>query len=232
MLIFEWLYQKIGYFVHIFILESADRYIVRFDNHMSKQGKQYIKKAYILAMKIHYGQYRGDGVTSYFTHCLDVGNYISVELGIKNNWEINASALLHDTVEDGDISIDTIKKIFGSVVAHWTDLMTKTENKATYIPRMLRAKIIEVFILKLSDRVVNLRTLGMKAEPEFQIRQINETIEIFLPMADLLIDLIAKSEKWQNRKYIGLHIKAALENQILSFRAEFGDRIISITDDH
>lgn len=228
---FRWLYQKVAYIIHIFILGSADRYVVRFTEYMPESDKVHIVKAYCLAFKLHYGQYRGDGVTSYFSHCLDLGNFISVELGIKNDWKINVAALIHDTVEDGNILIEKIARMFGTIVANWTRLMTKGEgykkDHSSYITNIREAMIIELLILKLGDRIVNLRTLGMKNDPKFQIKQINETIQDYLPLAELLINLMYMSEEWKDRVYVGFHIITALENQILSFRHEYGDSIIN-----
>lgn len=208
------------------------RFLVRFHGYINDLvALKKIEEAYRLAKEAHRGQYRGDGVTHYFHHVRHVADIISCELGLKHDWKMIVAALLHDAVEDTFVTIEMIRERFGETVAYWVELLTKGEeykkDKSSYVRQLLESLCIEVLIIKLSDRLANLRTLGMKPKEEFQVRQINETILEYLPLADILIDLIANSEEWSSHAYVGVHLKSALEAQIASFRAEYGDRIIA-----
>lgn len=214
----------------IVVMPGSKRFLVRFQNDITNPGElEKIEDSYIFAKESHRGQYRGDGVTHYFHHLSDTADIISVELGLKFDWRLIVLAWLHDIVENCQVTLDEIEARWGSTVRLWLDLLSKGEeykkDKESYIRRMRECGIIEVIICKLSDRLANLRTLGMVPNEEFQIKQINETIRDYLPLADLLISMIADSDKWRPRIYVGIHLKSAIETQITSFRAEYGDHI-------
>lgn len=212
------------------VLRGWQRYLVRFAGYMSEEDRAKIGLAYRMGKEGHRGQYRGDGVTYYFKHCRDLGDMISCELGLKYDWQINVVPFIHDMVEDLEhVSLDLIQEIFGSRVRYWVDLLTKGEgykkDKASYTRRLRESREISAIILKLADRVVNLRTLGMVPNENFQVKQINETVDYYLDLADSLMELIKDSAEWANRIYVGIHLKAELETQIASYRAEYGNRI-------
>lgn len=151
-----------------------------------------VKKAYELAAKVHEGQKRLSG-EPYIMHPLSVA-LILVRLGMDDASII--AAMLHDTVEDTDLTNDEIKKEFGDTVAELVDgvtkigrvpLQTKEEQQAENIRKMLIAmsRDIRVIIIKLADRLHNMRTLMYK--PEQRRRDIAlETIEIYAPIAHRL----------------------------------------------
>ena len=151
-----------------------------------------VKKAYELAAKVHEGQKRLSG-EPYIMHPLSVA-LILARLGMDDASII--AAMLHDTVEDTDLTNDEIKKEFGDTVAELVDgvtkigrvpLQTKEEQKAENIRKMLIAmsRDIRVIIIKLADRLHNMRTLMYK--PEQRRRDIAlETIEIYAPIAHRL----------------------------------------------
>ena len=151
-----------------------------------------VKKAYELAAKVHEGQKRLSG-EPYIMHPLSVA-LILARLGMDDASII--AAMLHDTVEDTDLTNDEIKKEFGDTVAELVDgvtkigrvpLQTKEEQQAENIRKMLIAmsRDIRVIIIKLADRLHNMRTLMCK--PEQRRRDIAlETIEIYAPIAHRL----------------------------------------------
>ena len=128
-----------------------------------------VKKAYELAAKVHEGQKRLSG-EPYIMHPLSVA-LILARLGMDDASII--AAMLHDTVEDTDLTNDEIKKEFGDTVAELVDgvtkigrvpLQTKEEQQAENIRKMLIAmsRDIRVIIIKLADRLHNMRTLMYK----------------------------------------------------------------------
>ena len=151
-----------------------------------------VKKAYELAAKVHEGQKRLSG-EPYIMHPLSVA-LILARLGMDDASII--AAMLHDTVEDTDLTNDEIKKEFGDTVAELVDgvtkigrvpLQTKEEQQAENFRKIFvaMAKDIRVIIIKLADRLHNMRTLMYK--PEQRRRDIAlETIEIYAPIAHRL----------------------------------------------
>ena len=151
-----------------------------------------IKKAYEIASNAHAGQVRLSG-EPYIMHPLSVA-VILASLGMDEASII--AAILHDTVEDTAITHDEVKKEFGETIADLVDgvtkigkvpLQTKEEQQAENIRKMLMAmsKDIRVIIIKLADRLHNMRTLMFK--PEQRRREIaRETGEIYAPIAHRL----------------------------------------------
>ncbi|MDO5125933.1 MAG: bifunctional (p)ppGpp synthetase/guanosine-3',5'-bis(diphosphate) 3'-pyrophosphohydrolase [Ruminococcus sp.] len=158
--------------------------------------KQYdlskIVSAYELAEKYHHGQKRESG-EPYITHPLAVA-YILLELGIDT--DTICSALLHDVVEDTECTLDELQKSFGTDVAmlvngvtklKQVETFTKDEQKAENIRKILLAmsEDIRVIIIKLADRLHNMRTL--KYCKESKRRTIaHETMNIYAPIAHRL----------------------------------------------
>lgn len=151
-----------------------------------------IRKAYEYADKAHKAQIRATG-EPYIIHPLAVA-YILAEL--EMNAEGIIAALLHDVVEDTEYTIDDIKILFGKEVAFLVDGVTKlsqfhyknkedqqTENFRKMFLAM--AQDIRVVIIKLADRLHNMRTLGVFRK-EKQERISRETMEIYAPLAHRL----------------------------------------------
>lgn len=151
-----------------------------------------IKKAYSLAREAHSGQKRRSG-EPYIMHPVAVAK-ILFKLGMDNDCIVGA--LLHDVVEDTEYSIDFIKKEFGDDVALLVDgvtklgqipLSTREEVQAENIRKMFIAmnEDIRVIIIKLCDRLHNMRTLDHM--PEYKQREKSlETLEIYAPIAHRL----------------------------------------------
>ena len=159
-----------------------------------------ITSAYEYAQSKHAGQLRESG-EPYITHPIAVAQ-ILVELGMDT--DTICAALLHDVVEDTDASLDVLKKNFGQDVANLVDGVTKLnqvalfsreEQQAENIRKMLlfMSKDIRVIIIKLSDRLHNMRTLGFRSEQKR--REVSlETMNIFVPLANRLGIIKMKEE--------------------------------------
>ena len=161
-----------------------------------QSGKIYeeekIEKAYRLADKAHAGQLRQSG-EPYISHPLAVAE-ILVGLGMDS--DCICAALLHDVVEDTDITLDLLQKQFGHDVAVMVDgvtkikklsLASKEEKQSENVRKMLLAmsEDIRVIIIKLADRLHNIRTLDFKSEDR-QREIALETMEIYAPIAHRL----------------------------------------------
>ena len=151
-----------------------------------------IKRAYKLADEAHEGQLRSSG-EKYITHPLSVA---SILLDYHMDTDTICSALLHDVVEDTDTSLEDIRKDFGEDVAILVDgvtkigqvpLNTKEEQQAENIRKILMAmsKDIRVIIIKLADRLHNMRTLYARP-PHKQRKTSLETMNFYAPIAHRL----------------------------------------------
>lgn len=151
-----------------------------------------VKKAYERCVKAHEGQKRRSS-EDYYIHPFNVSKII-VSLGLDS--ESIAASLLHDVVEDTETTIDDIKKEFGEEVALLVDGVTKIgrlnfsskeQQQAESLRKMLIAmgKDIRVIIIKLADRLHNMRTLD--AMPDQKQRDVSvETLEVYAPIAHRL----------------------------------------------
>lgn len=159
-----------------------------------------IDKAYNLAEDVHSAQLRYSG-QPYIIHPIAVAN-ILLDFGMDAQ-SIEA-ALLHDTVEDTDVTLEQLKREFGDEVAALVDgvtklgkvpLATKEEFQAENIRKMLLAmyRDIRVIIIKLADRLHNMRTLDYMA-PQKRRDIALETLEIYAPIAHRLGIRAAKEE--------------------------------------
>ena len=172
--------------------ECFDALIARVSKSYSEEELANVKKAYDLASNAHEGQKRLSG-EPYIMHPLNVAIILS-KLGMDDASVI--AAILHDTVEDTKMTYNDVKSAFGETVADLVEgvtkigkvpLQTKEEQQAENIRKMLLAmsRDIRVIIIKLADRLHNMRTLMFK--PEQRRREIAlETIEIYAPIAHRL----------------------------------------------
>ncbi len=146
--------------------------------------------AYEVAEKYHEGQKRKSG-DPYITHPVAVATILA-EMGMTGS--ILAAALLHDTVEDTDYSLESVTKEFSEEIAMLVDGVTKLD-KVTYgdaapaetVRKMVVAmsRDIRVLLIKLADRLHNARTWRY-VSPESSSRKAKETLEIFAPLAHRL----------------------------------------------
>ncbi len=163
----------------------------------TKKESDRIKKAVALATKAHEGQFRKTG-EPYIVHPLAVKKILE-EWGMDEDTII--AGVLHDTVEDTSLTLNDIKQEFGEPVAFLVDGVTKLSTARngmrdidTYLPatkdNFLRLMIalgddIRVLIIKLADRLHNLRTLSA-LPPDKQKKIAKESLEVFAPLADRL----------------------------------------------
>ncbi|MEU6802590.1 RelA/SpoT family protein [Streptomyces neyagawaensis] len=149
-----------------------------------------LRRAYVLAESSHRGQMRKSG-EPYITHPLAV-TLILAELGAETT-TLTAS-LLHDTVEDTDVTLDQVREEFGEEVRYLVDGVTKLEKvdygaaaESETFRKMLVAtgNDVRVMSIKLADRLHNMRTLGVM-RPEKQERIAKVTRDVLIPLAERL----------------------------------------------
>lgn len=151
-----------------------------------------IRSAYELARVNHQGQKRNSG-EDYIIHPLHVA-MILADMNMDSATII--AGLLHDTIEDTSVTYEDIEKKFGKEIAELVDGVTKlkklnykskAEKQAENIRKMVlaMAKDIRVIIVKLADRLHNMRTLEYMTEAK-KIEKATETLEIYAPIADRL----------------------------------------------
>lgn len=161
-----------------------------------------IRKAYEFAKHAHEGQFRKSG-EPYIHHLIEVC-YILSELNCGPSTLV--AGLLHDVVEDTDISIQVIEKEFGSDVATIVESLTKIQRmklshrkEEDFVAEdhkkifLGMAKDVRVIVIKLADRLHNMRTLS-SLKPERQYALANETLKVFVPIAHRLGINTVKSE--------------------------------------
>ena len=159
-----------------------------------------IRKAYDYAYRKHFSQKRITG-DDYITHPLNVAWILT---DVNADSEAVAAALLHDTIEDSDSTYDEIKDLFGENVAKIVDGVTKinrlnfnsdSEQMAANQRKILvgLSSDVRVLIVKLADRLHNMRTLYVLSEAK-QKRKAKETLEILTPVAHRLGMYKLKSE--------------------------------------
>jgi len=168
-----------------------------------------IKAAYDLAAEAHSKQIRKSGIP-YITHPIAVARIALVELGLKTNPVM--AALLHDVVEDTEYTVDDIRRFFGEDVAYLVAVLTKNSDGNYKVSKQIDNfqhmldsinYDIRALLIKLSDRMHNMRTLGSML-PDKQMKITSETDYFYAPLANRL----------------GLYdIKSELENLSLRWRS-------------
>lgn len=150
-----------------------------------------INRAYVFAIKAHGSQKRASG-DPYFSHPLEVAGILT---GYRLDAATIATALLHDVVEDTVATIDELERSFGPEVARLVDGVTKLtqielqsdhSKQAENFRKLLLAmsEDIRVLLVKLADRLHNMRTLSFIKKPDKRKRIATETMEIFSPLAE------------------------------------------------
>lgn len=180
---------------------SLETMLRRVKKYIINEDLAVIERAYHFAEKAHYGQTRKNG-DNYFIHpCAVASILIELQLDVPTI----AAGLMHDTVEDcADVTLESIKENFREEIANLVDGVTKLENiqyndreeaKAENIRKMILAmsKDIRVVLIKLADRLHNMRTLRYQSE-EKQKSIAKETLEIYAALAHRLGVNSIKSE--------------------------------------
>ena len=150
-----------------------------------------LNKAYNFALEAHQNQKREEGVP-YIIHPVAVANILTE---LKLDSATITTGLLHDTIEDTNVTFENVKKEFGEEVANLVDGVTKisaledkasNNSKAENFRKLILAtsKDIRVLLVKLADRLHNMRTINFVKDKEKIIRKAKETMEIYAPLAD------------------------------------------------
>ncbi|SFE08803.1 RelA/SpoT family protein [Thermophagus xiamenensis] len=164
------------------------------------EGLKLVQKAFDLANEAHKGVRRKSGEL-YIFHPLSVARIVAEEIGLGSKGV--AAALLHDVVEDSEYTIDDIESIFGEKVAGIVDGLTKLEGvvdqtrskQAENFRKLLLTMVedIRVILIKLADRLHNMRTLDSMPEHK-RLKIAGETLYLYAPLAHRLGLYSIKSE--------------------------------------
>ena len=150
-----------------------------------------LNRAYVFSVKAHGTQKRASG-DPYFSHPIEVAGILT---DLRLDDETITTAILHDTVEDTLTTTQEIERLFGANVARMVDGVTKlskieaqtdTQRAAENLRKFLLAMSddIRVLLVKLADRLHNMRTLHFIAKPEKRRRIAKETMDIYAPLAE------------------------------------------------
>ena len=196
------------------ILEKVKGYHPRADTDL-------INKAYVYASRMHDGQMRKSG-DEYFIHPVSVADIIA---DMRLDASSVCAALLHDVVEDCEVSLPEVETVFGEEVAFLVDGVTKLgkvnfasreDRQAESFRKMLvaMARDIRVLLVKLADRLDNMRTLEHMSTAS-QERIARETIEIYAPLAGRLgIQWLKAELEDLSFKHLEPESYAVLEEQV------------------
>ena len=157
--------------------------------YLNPLSSQKIKKAVSFADKAHQGQFRKSG-EPFIIHPINVGMILA---SLKMDADTIIAGLLHDVVEDCDISLSEVRKEFGKNVSKLVDGMTKLlqldeklkdQSQAEYFQKMAlaTAEDVRVVIIKLADRLHNLKTIEHLPRQK-QIKKSKETLDLYAPLA-------------------------------------------------
>jgi guanosine-3',5'-bis(diphosphate) 3'-pyrophosphohydrolase len=171
---------------------SFSSLIARIEKYNSDCDMELLKKAYVISRNAHKGQHRISG-EPFIIHPVEVA-YILAELELDCTTII--AGLLHDTIEDTTCTLEQLKADFGDEVASLVDgvtklgripYTTKEEQQVENLRKMFMAmaKDIRVIMIKLADRLHNMRTLNYMSH-EKQLNKAKETLEIYAPIAHRL----------------------------------------------
>ncbi len=192
-----------------------------------------VNRAYVFAMKAHGSQKRASG-DPYFSHPLEVAGILTE---IKMDAPTICTALLHDTVEDTEATLEDIRKLFGVEIEKLVDGVTKLsqikfqsaqEKQAENFRKLILAmsEDIRVLLVKLADRLHNMRTL-QHVKPEKQKRIALETIEIYVPLAER-IGVHKIKEEMEDIAFGILNAEArdSITTRLNFLRAEGGEAVV------
>ena len=198
-----------------------------------------LRKAYNFAMKMHANQKRESG-EDYFTHPVQVAEIL---IEYKMDPVSVVAALLHDVVEDTTVSVEDIKDLFGDEVAKLVDGVTKLtrikwqsdkSKQAENFRKLVLAmsEDIRVLLIKLADRVHNMRTLNFVHSPEKKRRIAKETLEIHTQLAERL-GLQAIKTELEDLSFRILHpdVYVSIETRLNFLRENAGNIVPEIIED-
>ena len=198
-----------------------------------------INRAYVYAMKMHGSQMRASG-DPYFSHPIEVA-------GILTNYKLDTAsivtALLHDIVEDTKATLDEVKDLFGEEAARLVDGVTKltriqiqsmetkqAENFRKFVLAM--SEDIRVLMVKLADRLHNMRTLHFISDAAKRRAIAMETMEIFAPLAERIGMQEIKTEL-EDLAFAELHAeaRASILTRLQFLELHGGELVVKIMDE-
>ncbi|MCM2271722.1 MAG: bifunctional (p)ppGpp synthetase/guanosine-3',5'-bis(diphosphate) 3'-pyrophosphohydrolase [candidate division Zixibacteria bacterium] len=211
-------------------------FIIRVESYNANIDIPLIRRAYEFSDRAHAGQKRQSG-EPFVEHCLEVA-FVLAELHMDST--TIAAGLVHDVVEDTNFTLEDIRREFGDEVAELVDGVTKIgavyfnsfeEQQVEYFRKMLlsMAKDIRVILIKLADRLHNMRTLGaLPAEKQKRIAQ--ETRDVYCPLAHRLgINKTKVELEDLCFKYLEPEVYQELAVQIRERREERESYILEVT---
>jgi GTP pyrophosphokinase len=197
-----------------------------------------LKRAYVFSMKAHGSQSRASG-DPYFSHPLGVAEILT---RMKLDGASIATALLHDTVEDTDATLDQIEQLFGKEIARLVDGVTKLsrlelQSDSTKHAENFRKLVlamsddIRVLLVKLADRLHNMQTLHFIKDPEKRKRIALETLDIYAPLAER-IGMQRMKDELENLAFAEINPEAckSIKQRLLFLREQGGVVVGRIID--
>ena len=198
-----------------------------------------INRAYVYAMKKHGSQMRASG-DPYFSHPIEVAGILT---DLKLDTATIVTAILHDTIEDTGATMDELADLFGVEIANLVDGVTKltrieltserskqAENFRKFLLAM--SNDIRVLLVKLADRLHNMRTLHFIKSAEKRQRIAQETMDIYAPLAGRMgIQEIREELEDLAFKELNPEARETLLKRLSEFSAESGDIIEHITEE-
>jgi len=198
-----------------------------------------LNRAYVYAMKMHGTQKRASG-DPYFSHPIEVA-------GILTSYKLDTAsivtALLHDIVEDTKATLEDVRRLFGDEVARLVDGVTKlarlqiqnmetkqAENFRKFVLAM--SEDIRVLLVKLADRLHNMRTLRFISDPAKRKSIAMETMEIYAPLAERIGMQEIKTEL-EDLAFSELHLEArdSIMTRLKFLELHGGDLVVKIMDE-
>ncbi len=197
-----------------------------------------LNKAYVYAMKAHGKQFRASG-DPYFAHPLEVAAILT---DLKLDVPTIVTALLHDTIEDTLVTYEDIRDNFGEEIANLVDGVTKLSQLELFSERTKQAENfrklmlamsndIRLLLVKLADRLHNMRTLGFVPDPSKRRRIAQETVDIYSPLAGR-IGMQNMREELEDLAFAELNHEArdSIVTRLARLDASSGERIGRIAD--
>ncbi len=212
--------------------------VERVKSYDSNADEDALNRAYVFAMKAHGSQRRASG-DPYFSHPLEVA-------GILTRYRLGSAsivtALLHDTVEDTGATLEEIERHFGKDIARLVDGVTKLtrielqsdqSRQAENFRKLVLAmsEDLRVLLVKLADRLHNMRTLSSIGDPEKRRRIARETTDIYAQLADR-IGMRDMQDELEDLAFAELHPEArdSIVNRLEFLRERGGDLVSRIIE--
>src|SRR6056300_513789 len=207
--------------------------------YLSNLDENLLNQAYVFTVKKHGDQKRASG-DPYFSHPVEVAGILTE---LKLDEPTIVTGLLHDTLEDTDTTYEELQRLFGEEVAQLVDGVTKLskleltadQNKQAENFRKLlvaTANDIRVLIVKLADRLHNMRTLHYIQDPKRKQRIAQETLEIYAPLAGRMgIQSFREELEDLSFKMLKPQGYSLIFDKLVALKAERSDMLDSIAYD-